>query len=597
MKQTITTCLLSAAAIFALSGCGNSDSKKETAQQAQPSTVSIEKRKQAFDSYIHSFSAYGFDVNRTKDSDTQSLYLLTVTDATKAAQSLLRFFNMNTLDAEDQAKVSEAITNSKIGVETDWKKYAANAPESVFVYYMGNGKEGAFGKQLVDGKKIGAYLTYDAADHLKKARIKDLDETYQESTSKVHTVLKGAHIDVRKTAADENAASAYDIFGGQFALETTDTNTTETFHVGYKDPECHIDKQNFYLGKETCTFPIMTFNGKKNAQNVTLTLNNTQFAYDISEHNKKVRNDVKLTIDDIDVKLEESKNGNSSLSMKSFKIDGYTDNVDTALVKSFYDLSKNPPKDQNETIAKTLDLVGKLYGSGLTFNYTASLKSAEGKGKGLDFALDNYSGTGHGTFDANITYEEKSQIEKIILRDVDHNQTIFELKNFKLGYGVKGLYNFLPDFMAFSAQAAQQADQNAQLTPEMEQKLTHMGEQLVHNGFEVFLAPVGFDAVHANGQGKRVDLGKLDFNINAKLLPNNAPLNMNNPMAALMLMPYLQADGKLVLPKKDLEMLSKNVPPQMVMMLMMFAKYEGDNAVFVLKFENGHMLINGQPMM
>ena len=597
MKRTIITSLLSAAAIVALSGCGNSDTKKETAQQAQPSTVSIEKRKQAFDSYIHGFSAYGFDVNRTKDSDAQSLYLLTVTDAQKAAQSLLRLFNMNTLDAEDQAKVSEAIANSKIGVETDWEKYASNAPESIFVYYMGNGKEGTFGKQLVDGKKIGAYLTYDNADHLKKARIKDLDETYQEGTSKVHTVLKGAHIDVRKTAADENAASAYDIFGGQFALETTDTNTTETFHVGYKDPECHIDKQNFYLGKERCTFPTMTLSGKKNAQDVTLTLSNTQFAYDISEHDKKVRSDVRLTVDDIDVKLEDSKNGNGSLTMKAFKIDGYTDNVDTALIKSFYDLSKNPPKDQNETIAKTMDLVGKLYGSGLTFDYTASLKSAEGKGKGMHFALDNYSGTGHGTFDANITYEEKSEVEKIALRDVDHNQTIFDLKNFKLGYGVKGLYNFLPDFMAFSAQAAQQADQNAQITPEMEQKLTQMGEQFVHHGFEVFLAPVGFDAVHANGQGKAVDLGKLDLKINAKLLPNNAPLNMNNPMAALMLMPYLQADGKLVLPKKDLDMLAKNVPPQMVMMLMMFAKYEGDNAVFVLKFENGHLLINGQPMM
>ncbi len=596
MKQTITTCLLSAAAIFALSGCGNSDSKKETAQQAQPSTVSIEKRKQAFDSYIHSFSAYGFDVNRTKDSDTQSLYLLTVADAPKAAQSLLRLFNMNTLDAEDQAKVSEAIANSKIGVETDWKKYSSNAPESVFVYYIGNGKEGAFGKQLVDGKKIGAYLTYDAADHLKKARIKDLDETYQEGTSKVHTILKGAHIDVRKTAADENAASAYDIFGGQFALETTDTNTTETFHLGYKDPECHIDKQNFYLGKETCTFPVITVRGKEH-NDITVTLNNTAFDYVTSEHDKKVRTDMKLTIADIVTQIDEGKKNIGNFVIKGFKIDGYTDNVDSALIKSFYELTKNPPKEQNETIAKTLDLVGKLYGSGLTFNYTASLKSAEGKGKGVDFALDNYSGTGHGTFDANITYEEKSQVEKIILRDIDHNQTIFDLKNFKLGYGVKGLYNFLPDFMAFSAQAAQQADKNAQLTPEMEQKLTHMGEQLVHNGFEVFLAPVGFDAVHANGQGKTVDLGKLDFNINAKLLPNNAPLNMNNPMAALMLMPYLQADGKLVLPKKDLEMLSKNVPPQMVMMLMMFAKYEGDNAVFVLKFENGHMLINGQPMM
>jgi len=32
-------------------------------------------------------------------------------------------------------------------------------------------------------------------------------------------------------------------------------------------------------------------------------------------------------------------------------------------------------------------------------------------------------------------------------------------------------------------------------------------------------------------------------------------------------------------------------------MVMMFAKYEGGKAVFVLKFDKGHLFINGKPVM
>jgi uncharacterized protein YdgA (DUF945 family) len=52
-----------------------------------------------------------------------------------------------------------------------------------------------------------------------------------------------------------------------------------------------------------------------------------------------------------------------------------------------------------------------------------------------------------------------------------------------------------------------------------------------------------------------------------------------------------------VIPAKDLQLVSKNPAFAMVGMLMMMAKIEGDNAVFVIKYENGKLLVNGQPMM
>jgi hypothetical protein len=32
-------------------------------------------------------------------------------------------------------------------------------------------------------------------------------------------------------------------------------------------------------------------------------------------------------------------------------------------------------------------------------------------------------------------------------------------------------------------------------------------------------------------------------------------------------------------------------------MVMLYAKYEGDKAVFVFKFERGHLLVNDKPVM
>ena len=597
MKRILMTILLSVTILFVLNGCGKKKGKEETTQLTAPSAAAIQQRKQAFDHYIHGFTTYGLDVNRTQDSDTQSLYLLTVKDAQKAAQSLLNVLNINTLDMEDRTTIANMIEDAQIGIEADWKKYAQNAPESLFVYYMGNGREERFGKQLVEGKKIGAYLTYDASNHLKKARIKDLNDTFTEGNTTVHTLLKGAHIDFLHHATENNMTQVYDLFGGYFSLDTTDTATHQTLHVDYKDPNCHVVRDNFYLGNTTCTLPLMTLLNEQDSLKMAFALNQTQLKYVTSEHTKKVRTDITLSIADIDGQIADRYDGNGSLRFKTFKIDGYTDNVDTELVKAFYNLSNNLPKDQNASLAKSMELVSRLYENGLIFAYGASIDTVEGKGKGMTFVLRDYSGNGNGSFDENITYTEKSQVAHVSLRDLDHNQTLFDLENFTIGYGVKGLYNFLPALMQLSAKVAEQTDKNATLSVDMEKQLTQMGERFVHHGFELFLAPVGFDALHINGNGKAADLGKLHLDISAKLLPNTMPVNMNNPLAALMLLPYLQADGKLVLPKKDLDSLAKSLPPQMVMMLIMFAKYEGDNAILELKFENGHLLINGQPMM
>jgi hypothetical protein len=132
---------------------------------------------------------------------------------------------------------------------------------------------------------------------------------------------------------------------------------------------------------------------------------------------------------------------------------------------------------------------------------------------------------------------------------------------------------------------------------EMEKKLTEMGMHLVHKGVGFSLKPIGWDALQTEANGKTIQLGKVDLLIDSQLKKNDVPLDANNPMSAMMLLSYFNADGKLVLSKKDLEQLSATMPPEMIGMLMMFAKYEGENAVFILKFENGHLMINGQPVM
>jgi hypothetical protein len=596
MKQTILSTAVATAIMFGITGCGDEKTESHTAQQVKEAVpaVSLEKRKSAFDTKVKTLANQGFDINRTKEDH----YLLTVKNEKQAIASLLGLTNMSTLDPEQRVVLEELLKEGKVGIEVNWDKYAANEKESVFVYYLGNGNEPSYIQKLFTERKIGAYLSFNGKDQLTQVKVKDIDETIKVDSDTTHIILKDMHAEIKKAFTKVPGEYTYDLYGGTFSYILTDTEDNDTLTLGYKNPECNVEKTNYYLGKYQCRFPLIdidlntTFVDDRGI--VHFSINDMDFSYESSVHKKKVKGVMDFKIASIDM------NGKSTekygtMHIKDIKIAGNTDNIDEAVLKSYMELLSNPSKEYNETIRKMMSFVGELYSSGMTLDYHTSIASAEGESNEATFVLDTYEGHGKGSFDHNINYKDLSSVKQIAITDKKSKKPLFDLKNFRFGYEITDLYNFLPAFMEFSGELVT-TDQSKE-EELLEKKLTKMGTDLVHNGFGFSLDPIGWDALQAEIPGQELQLGKADLSIAIKLKKNDIPLDANTPKNPMILLPYFESDGKLVLSKKDLEQLSTSMPPQVIGMLMMFAKYEGENAVFILKFENGHLVINGKPLM
>lgn len=598
MKRTIVSTAVAAAIMFGATGCGNNKTKDETVQALQQATpkVFLEKRKETFEKKIMALSSKGFDINRTNEGH----YLMTVKDEKQVLSSLLNMMNAGTTSPQDRAVIEELLKDAKIGVDVDWNKYASNTKESVFAYYLGNGKEVPYVAKIFSEKKIAAYLSYNGKGQLKQLNIKDIDETIKVDTNTTHIILKDMHAVIQKSPTQDSNESAYDLYGGSFSYEMIDQENNNTLRFSYNNPECKITKTNAYLGKEQCTFPSFDIDFKSTVQeeiNIHFAMKDTSFSYDNTAKNNKISSNLDFQISSIDI-TGKAGIDNGSMHMNDIKALLKVDNIDESILKSYMILLQNPPKDYNKTVTQVMSFVGKMYSSGITFNSTVSVASMDGESDKGTFTLDTYKGQGKGSFDKTINYQETDSIKNITVQDKKTKKTLFALDHFRFGYGINDLYNFIPPFMDFSSNIVTQSQSNnPQITDDTKKKLTDMGKDLVHHGFGFALDPIGWDTIEGEAKGQTFKGGKTDFNIHARLKKNDIPLDLNNPMMAMMLMPYFQANGKLVLKKKDLEQLSKNMPPKMLGMLMMFAKYEGGNAVFVLKFENGHLMINGQPVM
>jgi len=607
MKRIILSTVVSAAVLFGTTGCGDKKNSEHATQvvKSEVSAQTIKKRQAAFDAKIKSYHAYGFDTNKT----SENTYHLKVVDAPKAVNALAAMLNLNTLDDSDKEIFQSLVKDASFDVNVDWKKYAANEKESVMAYYLGNGRESKPLADMLKAKKAAAALTYNANDQLTAMRVIDIDETLKEDHDMVHIVLKGAHIAFDEPFTAGSSKQAYTIYGGTVKAEFTDTEENETVSLSYSDPVCKINKQNSYLGEVSCTFPTISINLDTDIADgadvaplhADVLINDTEFKSNATLHNKKVRSDITFKIKSIDLFGKEKKDPKNSgtVTISGIDLSAVTDNVDEALMKSYMDFMQHPPKDQAKVMKETMDIIAKLYSNGLTVDGVFNIKSIKGDLPDTTFAMKAYRSKGNVSFDKTINYQDNSSVGTFSITDKQTNKAIFDLKNFRYGFALKDLSNFLPAFLQFSGElaAAAESNQSAPMPADTEQKLTKMGTDLVHNGFGMSIDPLGWDALGINAKGKALNIGKTGFNLDINLSKNNVPLDMNNPMTGMMLLPYLHADGKLVIPKKDLEQMAQTFPPQMVMMVMMFAKYEGDNAVFVLKFENGHLLINGQPMM
>ncbi|HIP61467.1 MAG TPA: hypothetical protein EYG98_02825 [Sulfurovum sp.] len=553
--------------------------------------------KVSFEKKIDILASFGFDVNKTKADNENSSYILTIKDSKMATISLLSMANMATLDPEMQQMVAIAINGAKVGIDVDWTKYTKSSEGSVLVYFMGTGRDNTAIETLIAAKKIGAYLTFDAKETLVKVRFNDIDEKISKGTEIVHIYLKGAEIDVKKAATKESPSREFTIKGGEFRYEI-EQNGSKELVVSYTNPVCNVVKSNDYLGKQSCSFPAIQIDGKGVSQSISILFKDSSFSYDTTVHNKKLKSDILFQIPNINIKGKD-RNNSFVTNLKDLKMSGFSDNVDEEIIKALYELASKPSVDTNKTLEESMKLVGEMFSNGIVFDYKVSLALLDGthvsNSDSMQFAMQGYQGEGKASFDKTINYKVKSTVESINVNKKSTGVPIFAMQNFRFGYEIKDMYNFLPTFMEFATIINKAVDQENPITKEAEEKMSSMGMRIVNDGFGLSLSPIGVDSVSIDKEGKETKYGQLDFNINAKLGKNSVKLD--NPMSAMALLAFLQADGRLVLSKADLDQMSNQFPPPLMAMVMMYAKYEGDKVIFVLKFENGHLKVNDKPVM
>jgi len=589
MKKIILSTVVSSVLMLGTVGCAD-DTKSATNHkeiQKVVTKVSFIDKKKALQNRVKGYSKYGFDIKQINDNQ----YLLSIKDPAKSVELFLNIFNIGySVDLEDKQELQQAFKDARFDVSVDWEKYISDAPKSVEVNYIGKGDESKPFAKLLAEKKLGAYLTYKGNADLKKIEFKNLNETLSENNESVALLLKDTVIDIKQLPNDKSSKRVYTIKSKEMNIGFSDEyNSTST--IAYKDLNCAINKSNAYLGKQECKVPtIEMIIDKSSKDEIKTTLNNLAFEYETTAKNNKANEDVSFKIDSISV--------NKNFSINDIKANINVANMDENILKEYMQLIENPSNDTQKDMAKLIKLAGLIYNGGAYMDYGISINNIQGNGEGIEFELKDYTESGKGKFDNNITYDDKATIQYIKLSDAKNKANAFELREFRFGYGIYELFNFIPQAMDILSVVSIE-DNTTKVENIIQSQGTQLAQKVLNQGFGIYIKPLGYDRVKFSDVSSNInyDLSKTDIQLDVKILKNNLKADIDNPMLPMMLLGYLKADGKITIPLKDLQTLAKEPAFAMLGMLMLMAKIEGNNAVFVIEFKDGKLFVNGQPIM
>ncbi len=595
-RFTIVGVVASALLLGGLQGCGK---KKEQTRQASQQYVAPHKtpqeRQKALRKKIASLQQYGIDVNRTSANS----YLLRVNDAKKAALALSGFFGTSAITPEDIDDIAALVDGTKAKIDIDWEAYIADKKGSVRVFYRGKGDEKGLLKKLIDKNALAAALTFDAKDRFVRADMRDIDENDTDGNETVGIKMHGTYLSADYPVVDNDNIVHYALKSTAF-VATDKNDATETIaKAGYEKLSCDFDKTNDIYGKEACRFPriYFTIDTTRQDEKADFNLTDVAFGYDVTKENGKVKSTADFVIPKITgIYFDKTLRQTAKIRLDNFAFDMITKNIDEAILKAFYALSRQNGTDINATIRKTFSLFSELYAHGMRFEYDMKLNALDIDTHEGNMTLQGLKAEGDGTFDDNITYRDIYTVDTVRFDKTIPQKQRLAVDKLTFGYRIENLYNFLPEVFRISSELLQNAN-NPTPNPAIESQFAKIGEKAINNGVNFALSPVAYDTILYESENEKTELGKLSLNLHVGLKPNTLAIDFNNPLVFMMLIGYLDAEGKLVLPKKDLEQISKLFPPEFVAMLMMYATYEGDNAVFVFEFKNGQATINKQPLM
>ncbi len=573
MKKLAMTILAGA---LLLSGCGKKND--------------IKAKKKQFEAILEKLQKNGIDINKSKSNNE---YLITIKDANKSAEALMHFFGEYDITNENRNQLAKVLHKIKyLKAQVHWQKYANNEPKSVFVYFPGKGDEKEPLKTLLKERTFGAYLTYKN-ETLKEIDFKDINKTIHDNNNTLALLLKNAKIIINKTPSSKDPSSmmhislpTLQINGNILSKKTYQKNKV---HLVIKNFSCDSNKPIEYLGKFECSLPTFFASVQNKQDDITIKLQNINLISNSMAKNKKVSSSGDLEIGNFTFNNKNKKAPiDVNISKVAFKMDML--NLNEEKIKQFYQLAKNPPKDEEKILQKLSKFVKVLFSNGVTINYLvkiAKIKLHAGKGvKEADFLLKDLSESGNALF--RKTIDAKDELKILALKAKVGSEKIFETQNIEINSSVKDLYNFVPEFLELAFKNANKP-YNAKLSKEEERAFDKMAQEVVNNGFELSYSPIAFGLFEVPKKDLFLHNFKLDFALTLK--QNDYVFQKSVP--PLLLLAYLKSDGKLVLPKKDFEKIITKFPPRFAALAMMYAKMEGDNIVYKMEFKQGNLYING----
>ena len=583
MRQMLHIVMTAMIGLLLVTGCGGSKGEKKA-----PTKEMIQKRKAAFEQKLQSALSAGMEINATTEG-----YRLKVKDGRAAARAMLKWIGIERMAADQEPDLAILLQDATAVLEVDWQKYASDAPESVYLYYAGNGRESVKLQQILREKKIGAYLSFDAKDRLSKARLKDIDEKHASQRGEMTLQLKGALFEITKQPENDTQAPSYLIDGGQFFLQF-DSNLSGRLSISYQNPHCVTDRESRYLGKWQSDLPQLHISNEGGTQEAfTVTLHEAQVAHTLATEQKKLAAEGHFKIGK--VTLAGGAHGKSAKGeISNILLQGKASDINESVIAAIYALYDTAQAPTEQMVRKSMVLLGDLFSGGMQISYLFSADSAlldtQARGKKTHFVLEGLQEKGELRYADRIDYQDTIGLKTVQL--TQEGRKLFGLYGVESHMALKGLYNIIPEVMRFSAKITEN-NRSKGLTPQDQQQLSALSSRMVNTGFEMALSPVRIDGVEIPEIGVKYDAVELD--LDARIKPNK--VQMNNPLSSMMLLSYLAADGKLVLSRADLEKMAQQFPPQLLAMIMMYAKYEGDKAIFEMRFDNGHLMVNDKPVM
>lgn len=559
---------------------------------------SIEEKKQQFQTQtLTPLKEEGYRLIEKEEGKEKTRYLLRLEKGEKVANFLLKSA-LGSSDPKLRQRLARGLEGTGLELQVDWQRYLKAKPGSVVAHLLPKaGMADTPVAQLLKARKMGGDLQFDEKGHLKKIVFHPLDETLRQGSKTFHIQLQGTELVVARSG-ESTYDQAYTFRSEVFDLRREKKG--ERSGVKIRKFHCDADTRNAYFGKRNCSMGSLStdFESVNDRTKVGIAVSTLSGRSETRPKDGEVLSHATVEIGDLSLQ-EDTPAEKGETKIRGIRFEGHASRIEEELYRRLADLLTDPPASPKLTAKALMPLLADLFQklsleykvevAGLDFSLT---KNDSGKKSQLNLQGFRYGLDGEFAADLNLTKKLEISQMKVVESGKGTLPREVEIAGFSVGVRLGGLYNFLPDAMQLALKSTLAQDVAAKKALRKEGEA--LGERMLQKGVRVTIDPLKVAKFFFKDSKMQKGFEAMNLHLDARLKPNQ--LDPRNPMAMMLLIAYLEADGKATMGKKDLEQILVELDPGMRMMVKQYVKYEGDRAVFDLHFEQGNLLINGKPL-